>query len=156
MPTQKKTVVCVLCDEQSYADLNGKIDEWSKCEHTTFVMTQSVAFAEKFADRIMVIDNDKLILDASQEELKVKAAREQVYELQLQEDNSEVANKIYVIDGVLDVHVSGEMLYVTCVNGIDNLDSIISLLLSENVKIKRTHSMPNDLETVIKMLKLKK
>ncbi len=127
------------------SSIRSLADEGTTILYTTHYMEE----VEEISTRIIVMDHGKIIAEGTKEALKEKLADDRLYLIQV--DGAENANcdALYRVEGVREVALNGNLLKVSIVKGIENLDRIIAQLVSRGVRIQNVASETASLEMVL-------
>ncbi|RJG25165.1 ABC transporter ATP-binding protein [Paenibacillus thiaminolyticus] len=115
-------------------------DEGASIIYTTHYMEE----VEEIASRIIIIDHGRIIASGTKEELE----EEKLYDVEVEDASTANPDELYRIDGVKKVYVDHNRIRITTLKGIENLDKIIALLMSQGMKIINMTSAAASLEMV--------
>jgi ABC-2 type transport system ATP-binding protein len=135
-------------DPQSRSHILSSIRALADGGATILYTTHYMEEVEEISTRIIIMDHGKIIAEGTKESLKEKLADDRLYLIQV--DGAEGANcdALYRVEGVREVVLSGNLLKVSIVKGIENLDRIIAQLVSRGVRIQNIASETASLEMV--------
>lgn len=115
---------------------------------TVIYSTHYMEEVEAISDRIIIMNEGKIIAKGTKEELNQKVNDEIMYSFQLTSTAKLKERMILEIDGVIKVHLIDDNLQVTVDKSSDNLSEIISVLSNADCKITSMNSKKASLETV--------
>lgn len=119
-------------------------DEGATIIYTTHYMEE----VEEISTRILIIDHGEVIASGTKEELKERFADEKRFKVEVEETDEMPKLDLFRIDGVKRVDVNGNVIRISTLKGIDNLDQIIAYLSSSGLKIVNLTSFSPSLEMV--------
>lgn len=139
-------------DPQSRNHILESIKTLKRKGATVIYSTHYMEEVESISDRIIIMDDGKIIAEGTKEELKQKVNDEITYSFYV--DNLNNLNKLsdkefYLINGVTKVKISQNIIEITIENLKDNINEIISVITSKGCKIESLSSKKASLETVI-------
>lgn len=135
-------------DPQSRNHILESIRKLRKRGATILYTTHYMEEVEEISTRIIIIDHGEIIAVGTKEQLKEKLADEKLYEFEVEDTSQFNSDDLFRIEGVKDVQVVGTVIKVTTVKGVENLDKLISLLITKGVKISNVFSHSASLEMV--------
>lgn len=103
---------------------------------------------EEIADRIIIMNEGKIIAEGTNEELKQKVSDEITYYFKLSNIENINAKEFYSISGVKKVKLNEDEVCLTSLKSEDNLNDIITAFLKRNCKIESMQIKEASLETV--------
>ncbi|MEC1587832.1 ABC transporter ATP-binding protein [Bacillus spizizenii] len=115
---------------------------------TVIYSTHYMEEVEAISDRIIIMNEGKIIAEGTKEELKQKTNDEIIYSFQLTLNQNLNYAPIHQVEGVTRVHLNEEILEVTVDPSKDNLSDIIMALTKQDCKIQNMSSKKASLETV--------
>ncbi|OCA98350.1 ABC transporter ATP-binding protein [Clostridium beijerinckii] len=135
-------------DSQSRNHILESIKILKKSGITIIYSTHYMEEAEEISDRIIIMNEGKIIAEGTKEELKQKVNDETTYSFNLDNLNSLTDKQFYKIDGVTKVKILKNTLEITMENSKDNINEIICVITSNNCRIENMGSKKASLETV--------
>jgi ABC-2 type transport system ATP-binding protein len=143
-------------DPQSRNHILESIKKLQKKGATLIYSTHYMEEVEAICDRIIIMDEGRVIAEGTKEELNQKVDDEITYTLHA--DNLENCKEQFFteIDGVTKVSISEGMIEIKSLNGKNNLSEIITVLLDNGCKIASMSSQESSLESVFLELTGKK
>lgn len=126
------------------SSIRSLADEGATILYTTHYMEE----VEEISTRIIIMDHGRIIAEGTKEALKEKLADDRLYMIQVDDAENANCDALYRIEGVREVALSGNLLKVSIVKGIENLDRIIAQLVSRGVRIQNVASETASLEMV--------
>ncbi|KXZ20741.1 ABC transporter ATP-binding protein [Bacillus nakamurai] len=115
---------------------------------TVIYSTHYMEEVEAISDRIIIMNEGKIIAQGTKEELKQNTNDEITYTFQLSINENLNCALIDEIEGVTRVNLNKETLEVTVEQSKDNLSNIIMALTKQGCKIQNMNSKKASLETV--------
>lgn len=103
---------------------------------------------ENICDRIAIIDKGKIIAEGTKEELISLVSETQSLEVQVGDISLISEQEIKNIKGVKNITIKEDVLTINSIREVNNLNLIISLLTTKNIKIKNIGYRDINLETV--------
>ncbi|QAA32383.1 ABC transporter ATP-binding protein [Clostridium manihotivorum] len=103
---------------------------------------------EAIADRIIIINEGKIIAEGTKEELKEKVNDEITYTFKLNNIENVIDKEIYAVQGVKKVNIVEDEVRVTTLKSNNNLNEIIGIFLDKHCKVESMQSKEASLETV--------
>lgn len=139
-------------DPQSRNHILQSIQHLREKGATILYTTHYMEEVEEISTRIIVIDRGEVIAEGSKEELKEHIMNDICYSIECDGITKGIGEELFIVEGVRDVKVTGELLQITVIKGVENLDKVIALLMNKGVKIKNMTSEVASLETVFLQL----
>lgn len=115
---------------------------------TVIYTTHYMEEVEAISTRIIIMDHGSIIAEGTKEELKESIGNEKRYTIELEENKKVKEEELFSIEGIKEVKMEGDILEITSLKGIENLDRIIALLSDRGEKIKNIASETASLEIV--------
>ena len=115
---------------------------------TILYTTHYMEEVEAISTRIIIMDHGAIIAEGTKESLKEGIQNEKHYTIEVEENGVLNSDAFYTIEGVRDVRIVGNILQITSLKGIENLDRIIALLTEHGDRIRNINSENASLETV--------
>lgn len=134
-------------DPQSRNHILESIRELRSHGMTVLYTTHYMEEVEEISTRIIVMDDGALIAEGTKEELKESISDKRKFILTVESEGIN-ADEFYRIEGVTEVRSEEGIIEITTLKNVENLDKIISLALSLNIKIKNVVCQTANLETV--------
>lgn len=134
-------------DPQSRNHILESIRELRSHGMTVLYTTHYMEEVEEISTRIIVMDDGSLIAEGTKEELKESISDKRKFILTV-ESQAINADEFYRIEGVTEVRSEKGIIEITTLKNVENLDKIISLALSLNIKINNVVCQTANLETV--------
>lgn len=135
-------------DPQSRNHILDSIRKLQASGMTVIYTTHYMEEVEAISSRIIIMDHGSIIAEGTKETLKESIGNEKCYTIELEEGRNVKEEELFSIEGVKSVKVKGDILEVTSIKGIENLDRIIALLSDRGEKIRNIASEAASLETV--------
>ncbi|WP_026887338.1 ABC transporter ATP-binding protein [Clostridium beijerinckii] len=135
-------------DPQSRNHILESIKILKKSGITIIYSTHYMEEVEEISDRIIIMNEGKIIAEGTKEELKQKVNDETTYYFNLDNLNNLNDKQFYKIDGVTKVKILKNTLEITMENSKDNINEIIGVITSNNCRIENMGSKKASLETV--------
>jgi len=123
---------------------------------TIIYSTHYMEEVEAISDRIIIMNDGKIIAEGTKEELKQKVNDEITYSFTVNNSNTLNEEQFYKIEGVTKVKISENTVEITIENSKDNINEIISIITSNGCNIENLNSKKASLETVFLELTGKK
>lgn len=135
-------------DPQSRNHILNAVKKLNENGTTIIYTTHYMEEAEELCSKIAIIDNGKVIVEGSKEELKSIVSDKK--NLKIRVDNFASINKeeIQAIKGVSDVNINEEKITITTLKEINNLDKIITYFTERKIQIRDIDYEDITLETV--------
>lgn len=115
---------------------------------TVIYSTHYMEEVEAICDRIIIMNEGKIIAEGTKEELNRKVDDEITYSFRANHLSKFTNEQFTGIDGVTKVKISENVLDITSEIGKDNLSEMIAVLLDNGCKIESMSSKEASLETV--------
>lgn len=135
-------------DPQSRNHILDSIRRLQESGMTVIYTTHYMEEVEAISTRIIIMDYGAIIAEGTKEDLKESIGNDKRYTIELEERKKIQAEDLFSIEGVKDVKIEENILEVSSLKGIENLDRIIALLSDQGEKIKNITSEATSLETV--------
>ncbi len=135
-------------DPQSRNHILDSIRRLQENGMTVIYTTHYMEEVEAISSRIIIMDYGAIIAEGTKEDLKESIGNDKRYTIELEERKKIQAEDLFSIEGVKDVKIEENILEVSSLKGIENLDRIIALLSDQGEKIKNITSEATSLETV--------
>ncbi|MDF2505168.1 ABC transporter ATP-binding protein [Clostridium sp.] len=135
-------------DPQSRNHILESIKTLKKRGATVIYSTHYMEEVEAICDRIIIMNDGKIIAEGTKEELKKKVNDEITYSFSVKNLNKLSDKQFYEIDGVTKVKISENTIEITNEKLKDNLNEIISKVTAKGCKIESMSSKEASLETV--------
>jgi ABC-2 type transport system ATP-binding protein len=115
---------------------------------TILYTTHYMEEVEEISTRIIIMDVGNIIAEGTKESLKAEISNERHYCVAAEYGGEPDSENLYKIDGVKNVRTDGGIIDITTDRQIENLDKIISSLISSGIKINDISAQSTSLETV--------
>lgn len=102
---------------------------------------------EAIADRIIIMNEGKIIAEGTNEELKQKVSDEITYSFKLNNTDNLSEKEFYSLAGIKKVKILENEVSLTSFESSDNLNEMITVFLKRNCKIESMNSKEASLET---------
>ena len=135
-------------DPQSRNHILGSIKKLSKQGMTILYTTHYMEEVEEISTRILIMDSGMIIAEGTKESLKEDIFDERQFVLELEEDKNLNIDDFYQIEGVKKVEKQGGQLTITTLKNVENLDKIISVVITCKAKIFNLFCRTASLENV--------
>lgn len=135
-------------DPQSRNHILNSIKKLRNNGMTILYTTHYMEEVEEISTRIIIMDHGTIIAEGTKEKLKEEEQNEKRYVIEIEGNNSLNKDEFYKIEGVKSVKINENEIEIISVNGVENLDKIISLLSDNEIKIRNISSETASLETV--------
>lgn len=120
-----------------------------RCKGTTIIYTTHyMEEVEEISTRIIVMDHGKIIAQGTKEELKESIEGEKIYFIEVDEPNNIKTDDIFKIEGVRGIDIKENVIKISTLKGVDNLDKLIAFIMDNKLKINNLTSIPESLEMV--------
>jgi ABC-2 type transport system ATP-binding protein len=134
-------------DPQSRNHILESIKILQKKGATIIYSTHYMEEVEAICDRIIIMNKGKIIAVGTKEELNQKVNDEITYSFSVKNLNRLSDKQFYGISGVKKVKISENMAVITVERSKDNLNEIISAMVTKGCKIENMSSKESSLET---------
>ncbi|SCW50014.1 ABC-2 type transport system ATP-binding protein [Paenibacillus tianmuensis] len=114
---------------------------------TVIYSTHYMEEVEAISDRILIINEGKIIAEGTKEELNRKVSDEITYTFSVKNTERLTVEAFHEIDGVTKVRLSADTIEVTSGKSEDNLNGIIGVITSSGCKIHNMSRTEASLET---------
>lgn len=135
-------------DPQSHNHILSSIRQLQKQGMTVLYTTHYMEEVEEISDRIIIMDHGKIVAVGTKEQLKEDIAKECQYIIEVDDMSQLHIDEFYNITGVVKVTQHDQILQLTTMKDIENLNTIIEVLLHQNQHIQRLTKNEASLETV--------
>ena len=135
-------------DPQSRNHILQGIRELQSKGMTILYTTHYMEEVEEISDRIIIMDDGKIIAEGNQEELKENLEDQRQFMIEVEDSDGVCKEGFYHLEGVRDVVVKGNVICITTLKQTENLDRIIGEVLQQNLKIRNLNCQSMNLETV--------
>jgi ABC-2 type transport system ATP-binding protein len=115
---------------------------------TIIYSTHYMEEVETIADRVIILNDGKMIASGTQEELNKKVKNEIIYSFKVKKQQDFEKSSFGHITGIKHVEMSSDTITTTVDVNNDHLNEIIAFILSKGCKIEYMSSMKASLETV--------
>jgi ABC-type multidrug transport system, ATPase component len=115
---------------------------------TVIYTTHYMEEVETISSRIIIMDHGTIIAEGTKESLKESIENEKKYTIEVEENGIITHDEFFAIEGVKSVTINENMIEITSLKGIENLDRIIALLSDRGEKIRNITSESASLEMV--------
>jgi ABC-2 type transport system ATP-binding protein len=115
---------------------------------TIIYSTHYMEEVEAIADRIIIMNEGKIIAEGTKEELNTKVNDEIMYSFKVKKINKLNDKHFYEIPGVVKVATYEDSIEITTERSRENLNEIIALIIDKGCKIESMNSKEASLETV--------
>lgn len=134
-------------DPQSRNHILESIKTLKERGATVIYSTHYMEEVEAICDRIIIMNEGKIIAEGTKEELNQKVSDEITYYFCVKNLNRLSEQQLYEMNGITKVKLLESMLEITAEKSNDNLNSIISLMLASGCEIESMSSKEASLET---------
>lgn len=133
-------------DPQSRNHILKSIKEMQQQGMTILYSTHYMEEVEQIADRLLILDLGEKIVEGSIDSIKQKHNKQ----IQINLENDQIVNvdKFYEILGVKEVKFSENLLTITSLTSINNIDRIMTELINQQLHLKNMTVIENNLETI--------
>lgn len=135
-------------DPQSRNHILESIKILQKRGAAVIYSTHYMEEVEAICERIIIMNEGKIIAVGTKEELNQKVNDEVTYSFSVKNLNKLNDKQFYEIDGVTKFKISENTVLITSEKSKDNLNEIISAIISKGCKIESMSSKEASLETV--------
>jgi len=122
--------------------------ELKERKKTMILTTHYMEEADELCDRVAIIDYGKIILEGNPEDLKEKAGRGDVIEMEFTGPADAAIKKLSGLEFVKTASEVGDRLVVVASGGISKIGEIMRVLTQAKVKVGRIQFRENTLEDV--------
>jgi len=143
-------------DPQSRNHILESIKKLRKNGATIIYSTHYMEEVEAISDRIIIMNEGKIIAEGTKEELKKEVDDEITYSFAVNNLNNLNDKSFYNIDGVTKAEISESSVNITTEKSKDNFNEIISEITKTGCKVESMASTEASLETVFLKLTGKK
>lgn len=130
----------VAVDPQSRNNILDGIRKLNKEGATIIYTSHYMEEVEQLCDRIIILDEGKIIASGTNDDLKDMISMTEKIELEVEDIKSEILNKISKMKGVSECIYQKGHLIVTYEKSNDNLINLVEMLKKNNVKYNKIHS----------------
>jgi ABC-type multidrug transport system, ATPase component len=103
---------------------------------------------EAIADRIIIMNEGKIIAEGTNEELKQKVNDKITYYFKLNNTEKLIDKEFYDLQGIKKVEIYEDGVNITSLKSIDNLNEIITVFIKSSCKIASMNTKEASLETI--------
>ncbi len=135
-------------DPQSRNHILSSIKKLSTMGVTIIYTTHYMEEVEEISTRIIIMDHGEIIASGTKDKLKEMLQDEKTYYIDFEGDRVMEPDEFYRIEGIKQVAVNGKRMKVSTLNGVENLDRIIALVMNRGFKINNLTSATASLEMV--------
>jgi ABC-2 type transport system ATP-binding protein len=135
-------------DPQSRNHILESIRRLRENNMTIIYTTHYMEEVEAISSRIIIMDHGAIIAEGTKESLKEDIENEKRYTIQIEENGKIEEKAFFTVEGVKSVKSDGNIIEITSLKGIENLDRIITLLSDQGKKIRNITSEVASLERV--------
>ena len=115
---------------------------------TILYTTHYMEEVEEISTRIIIMDMGNIIAEGTNKSLKSEIDRERHYYITAEYKSESDAEELYKVDGVKNITIKDGLIDITTDSQTENLDKIISVLISNGIKINDISCQTASLETV--------
>jgi len=130
----------VAVDPQSRNNILDGIKKLRDNGATIVYTTHYMEEVEILCDRVIILDNGKVIANGTNDELKELAKIEEKVTVEVLELGNKYIDKIKQLENIDDVKYDGNILFITYKKGKNNLVGLIDYLKKENIKYEKIFS----------------
>ena len=134
-------------DPQSRNHILSGIKKMREQGMTIFYTTHYMEEVEEISTRIIIMDHGEIIASGTKESLK-KARQDKLLEIELAMVDQLQLDPFYQIEGVKQLYLKENTLFIQLIKGVENFDKIISQLLEQKQHISKINVEESNLETV--------
>ncbi|GGP16933.1 ABC transporter ATP-binding protein [Oceanobacillus neutriphilus] len=134
-------------DPQSRNHILNSIKTLRQNGATIIYSTHYMEEVESLSDRIMIMNEGRIIAEDTKENLIQNIGNGITYTFKINNFNQINKNEIFQIHGVTNVQLTGKDLFITSEKNKDTLHSIVSLLLDNGCSFEKMTSKEASLET---------
>ncbi|KNZ41745.1 ABC transporter ATP-binding protein [Acetobacterium bakii] len=135
-------------DPQSRNHILNSIKKLSQHGMTILYTTHYMEEVEEISTRILIMDSGTVIAEGTKESLKKDVFDERQFIMEIEEDNNLNIDEFYNIEGIKKVEKKEQLLTITTLKNIENLDKIIALVITSKSKIINLFCRTASLENV--------
>ncbi len=135
-------------DPQSRNHILSSIKKLRDNGATIIYTTHYMEEVEEISTRIIIIDHGSIIAEGTKEDLKERLADEKLYSIGVEDAKGLKRDEFFRIEGIKNVDIAENVIKISALKGIENLDKIIALLIDKGLKINNLTSAAASLETV--------
>ena len=135
-------------DPQSRNHILSSIKKLQSQGMTVIYTTHYMEEVEAISSRIIIMDHGTILAEGTKESLKEEIENEKRYIIEVEEHGGIGHDEFFAVEGVRSVKIDGNVMEITSLKGIENLDRIISLLSDHGEKIRNITSEAASLEMV--------
>lgn len=135
-------------DPQSRNHILSSIKKLQSQGMTVIYTTHYMEEVEAISSRIIIMDHGSILAEGTKESLKEEIENEKKYIIEVEEHGGIGHDEFFAVEGVRSVKIDGNVIEITSLKGIENLDRIISLLSDHGEKIRNITSEAASLEMV--------
>lgn len=143
-------------DPQSRNHIMQSVKELNKKGVTIVYTTHYMEEAEALCSKIAIIDQGKIIVEGTKEELKDMVSDKRTLNIGLEDIYKINIESLKNVEGVLDISINENKLIITSSKEVNNLDKIIKVISDQELKITDLGFKEITLETVFLSLTGKK
>jgi ABC-2 type transport system ATP-binding protein len=115
---------------------------------TVIYTTHYMEEVEAISSRIIIMDHGSIIAEGTKEALKEEIQNVKKYTIQIEENGKISHDEFFAVEGVKSVKIHENIIEITSVKGIENLDRIIAILSNRGERIQNITSESASLEMV--------
>lgn len=130
----------VAVDPQSRNNILNNIIKLKTNGATIVYTTHYMEEAELITDRIIILDNGKIIAEGNKDELKKLAKLEEKITIEINDISDDIISKIKKFKTVDSISKNNNQVVIKYINGKDNLGELINFLKEENVNYLKIFS----------------
>lgn len=130
----------VAVDPQSRNNILNNIIKLKTNGATIVYTTHYMEEAELITDRIIILDNGKIIAEGNKDELKKLAKLEEKITIEVNDISDDIISKIKKFKTVDSISKNNNQVVIKYINGKDNLGELINFLKEENVNYLKIFS----------------
>lgn len=135
-------------DPQSRNHILHSIRELQERGMTILYTTHYMEEVEEISDRILIMDDGSVIAEGTKESLKEEMFAERRFLIEVEDPQELRVDEFYRIDGVRQVENRDCSVCIDSLKNVENLDQIISTILSQGLKIVNLSCQKATLENV--------
>ncbi|MDL2211974.1 ABC transporter ATP-binding protein [Erysipelotrichaceae bacterium OttesenSCG-928-M19] len=130
----------VAVDPQSRNNILEGIKKLNEQGATIIYTSHYMEEVEQLCDRIIILDNGKIIAQGTKDELKAMIATSEKITFEIFDINKEIIDKIKLLDNVIDVNCNDIFLVIRFQKAEHNLTTIIDFLKQEQIDFEKIFS----------------